>query len=149
MAGAPVVQQTKNPLGRRPGHQRWLAAPGDLADRCPSQYIQEAEQAQRAAQSQAQDREGQGASAAKVEHPFRVVKRQFGYVKARFRGWVKNTTQLVTLCALSNLWMAHRQGRRQYQQLNPVRQPQRGRRRLRLASPAAKPCGLPAGKCDG
>ena len=45
---------------------------------------------------------------AKVEHPFRVVKRQFGYVKVRFRGLVKNTAQLVTLFALSNLWMARR-----------------------------------------
>ncbi|EKT4521416.1 IS5 family transposase [Pseudomonas putida] len=45
---------------------------------------------------------------AKVEHPFRVIKRQFGYVKTRFRGLAKNTAQLVTLFALSNLWMAHR-----------------------------------------
>jgi IS5 family transposase len=45
---------------------------------------------------------------AKVEHPFRVVKRQFGFVKARFRGLAKNTAQLVTLFALSNLWMARR-----------------------------------------
>ena len=43
---------------------------------------------------------------AKVEHPFRVVKRQFGFVKTRFRGLAKNTAQLVTLFALSNLWMA-------------------------------------------
>ena len=43
---------------------------------------------------------------AKVEHPFRVIKRQFGYVKVRFRGLAKNTAQLVTLFALSNLWMA-------------------------------------------
>ena len=43
---------------------------------------------------------------AKVEHPFRVIKRQFGYVKTRFRGLTKNTAQLVTLFALSNLWMA-------------------------------------------
>ena len=42
---------------------------------------------------------------AKVEHPFRVIKRQFGYVKTRFRGLAKNTAQLVTLFALSNLWM--------------------------------------------
>ena len=40
---------------------------------------------------------------AKVEHPFRVVKRQFGFVKTRFRGLAKNTAQLVTLFALSNL----------------------------------------------
>jgi IS5 family transposase len=42
---------------------------------------------------------------AKVEHPFRVVKRQFGYVKVRCRGLKKNTAQLFTLFALSNLWM--------------------------------------------
>ncbi|WP_264884156.1 IS5 family transposase, partial [Stutzerimonas stutzeri] len=45
---------------------------------------------------------------AKVEHLFRVIKRQFGYVKTRFRGLAKNTAQLVTLFALSNLWMARR-----------------------------------------
>lgn len=45
---------------------------------------------------------------AKVEHPFRVIKRQFGYTKVRLRGLVKNTAQMVTLFALSNLWMARR-----------------------------------------
>jgi len=43
---------------------------------------------------------------AKVEHPFRVIKRQFGFIKVRYRGLKKNTAQLVTLFALSNLWMA-------------------------------------------
>src|SRR4051812_35880101 len=42
---------------------------------------------------------------AKVEHPFRVIKRQFGYTKVRYRGLTKNTAQIVTLFALSNLWM--------------------------------------------
>ena len=42
---------------------------------------------------------------AKVEHPFRVIKRQFAYTKVRYRGLKKNTAQLVTLFALSNLWM--------------------------------------------
>ena len=42
---------------------------------------------------------------AKVEHPFRVIKRQFGHVKVRYRGLKKNTAQLMTLFALSNLWM--------------------------------------------
>ena len=42
---------------------------------------------------------------AKVEHPFRVIKRQFGYLKVRYRGLKKNTQQLVVLFALSNLWM--------------------------------------------
>ena len=45
---------------------------------------------------------------AKVEHPFRVIKRQFGYVKVRYRGLAKNTAQVLTLFALSNLWMARR-----------------------------------------
>ena len=42
---------------------------------------------------------------AKVEHPFRVIKRQFGYAGVRYRGLQKNTAQIVTLFALSNLWM--------------------------------------------
>ena len=46
---------------------------------------------------------------AKVEHPFRVLKRQFGFTKVRYRGLKKNTAQIVTLFALSNLWMARRQ----------------------------------------
>ena len=45
---------------------------------------------------------------AKVEHPFRVLKRQFGYGKTRYRGLAKNTAQIVTLFALGNLWMARR-----------------------------------------
>jgi IS5 family transposase len=45
---------------------------------------------------------------AKVEHPFRVIKCQFGFVKVRYRGLAKNTAQLVTLFALSNLWMARK-----------------------------------------
>lgn len=45
---------------------------------------------------------------AKVEHPFRVMKRQFGYIKVRYRGLEKNTAQVFTLFALSNLWMARR-----------------------------------------
>lgn len=46
---------------------------------------------------------------AKVEHPFRVIKRQFGLVRVRFRGLAKNTAHVVTLFALSNLWMARKQ----------------------------------------
>ena len=42
---------------------------------------------------------------AKVEHPFRVIKRQFGHVKVRYRGLRKNTAQLHTLFALANLWL--------------------------------------------
>jgi IS5 family transposase len=45
---------------------------------------------------------------AKVEHPFRVIKRQFGLTKLRFKGLAKNTAHVVTLFALSNLWMARK-----------------------------------------
>lgn len=45
---------------------------------------------------------------AKVEHPFRVIKRQFGLVKVRFRGLAKNAAHLLTLFALTNLWLARR-----------------------------------------
>ena len=45
---------------------------------------------------------------AKVEHPFRVIKCQFGYRKVRYVGLAKNTAQIQTLFALSNLWIARR-----------------------------------------
>ena len=62
------------------------------------------------AQTKLQQQEHREASIrAKVEHPFRVIKRQFGLVEVRFRGLQKNTAQLLTLFALSNLWMARRQ----------------------------------------
>ena len=52
---------------------------------------------------------GKASVRAKVEHPFRVIKRQFGLMKVRFKGLQKNTAQLLTLFALANLWMARRQ----------------------------------------
>lgn len=45
---------------------------------------------------------------AKMGHPFRVLKRQFGYTKVRYRGLANNTTQLTTLFALANLWLVRR-----------------------------------------
>ena len=56
---------------------------------------------------------------AKVEHPFRVIKRQFGHVKVRYRGLAKNNAQLQTLFALSNLWMARKTLRALDEQLRP------------------------------
>ncbi|WP_434477406.1 DUF892 family protein [Escherichia coli] len=41
---------------------------------------------------------------AKVEHPFRIIKRQFGFVKARYRGLLKNDNQLAMLFTLANLF---------------------------------------------
>ena len=43
---------------------------------------------------------------AKVEHPFRAVRRRFGFEKVCYRGLKKNTGQLTTLFALLNLRMA-------------------------------------------
>ena len=45
---------------------------------------------------------------AKVEHPFRVLKRQFGHTKTRYRGLAKNRAQLFTLFALGNLFLVRR-----------------------------------------
>lgn len=45
---------------------------------------------------------------AKVEHPFRIIKRQFGHVKTRYRGLAKNRAQLFTLFALGNLFLVRR-----------------------------------------
>ena len=45
---------------------------------------------------------------AKVEHPFRVIKRQLGFVTVRYRGLAKNAAQVKTLFALSNLWMVRK-----------------------------------------
>jgi IS5 family transposase len=45
---------------------------------------------------------------ARVEHPFRVIKRQFGYRMVRYKGLAKNAAQVTTLFALANLWMKRR-----------------------------------------
>jgi transposase, IS5 family len=42
---------------------------------------------------------------AKVEHPFSVLKRVFGFVKVRYRGLAKNTQRLWVSCGLVNLFM--------------------------------------------
>lgn len=41
-----------------------------------------------------------------VEHPFRVLKRQFGYTKVRYRGLFKNEQHLFSQFALVNLYLA-------------------------------------------
>lgn len=45
----------------------------------------------------------------RVEHVFRVMKRQFGYTKVRYRGLEKNAAQVFTLIGLTNLYMKRRQ----------------------------------------
>ena len=46
---------------------------------------------------------------ARVEHPFRVIKRQFGFTKARYRSLAKSTARLHSLFAPSDLRMVRRQ----------------------------------------
>ncbi len=45
---------------------------------------------------------------ARVEHPFRVLKRQFGDVKTRYRGLARNRAQLFTLFSLGTLFLVGR-----------------------------------------
>ncbi|MEB1722450.1 transposase, partial [Xanthomonas campestris pv. campestris] len=59
--------------------------------------------------SQVIDLPGGNVGKPQVEHPFRVIKRQFGYTKVRYRGLAKNTAQVLMLFALSNLWMKRKQ----------------------------------------
>jgi IS5 family transposase len=46
---------------------------------------------------------------AKVEHPFRVIKQQFGFYKTRLRGLAKNSCKINVIAALTNLFLARRQ----------------------------------------
>ena len=44
----------------------------------------------------------------RVEHPFRVIKQQFGFQKTRLRGLAKNRCKITVLAALTNLFLARR-----------------------------------------
>lgn len=45
---------------------------------------------------------------AKVEHPFLVIKRLWGFTKVRYRGIAKNATRAYIACALANLFLVRR-----------------------------------------
>lgn len=45
----------------------------------------------------------------KVEFPFRIIKQLWGHTKVRYRGLLKNASQLHVLFALSNLFQARKQ----------------------------------------
>ena len=45
---------------------------------------------------------------AKVEHPFPVMKQQFGFHKTRLRGMAKNRCKVMLLAALTNLFLARK-----------------------------------------
>jgi IS5 family transposase len=46
---------------------------------------------------------------AKVEHPLRLIKQQFGYQKTRLHGLAKNSSKINVLAALTNLFLDRRQ----------------------------------------
>lgn len=54
-------------------------------------------------------RASQASIRAKVEHPFRVIHRQLDLLKVLLRGLARNTAHVVTIFALSNLWMTRKQ----------------------------------------
>ena len=76
-------------IAMRPGARRAL---GDSEDDIQSKRIERLKSTLRA----------------HVEHPFRVIKQQFGYRKVRYKGLAKNTNQLYVLFALSNLYLCRR-----------------------------------------
>jgi IS5 family transposase len=39
-----------------------------------------------------------------IEHPFRIIKCQFGFKKARYRGLAKNDNNLAFMFALANIY---------------------------------------------
>jgi len=45
---------------------------------------------------------------ARVEHPFHVIKRLWGFAKVRYRGLYKNAVRVHALLALANLYLARR-----------------------------------------
>jgi transposase, IS5 family len=45
---------------------------------------------------------------AKVEHPFKVIKAQWGHAKVRYKGLFKNACQFTMLCGLSNLFFSRK-----------------------------------------
>lgn len=56
----------------------------------------------------------------KVEHPFLIIKRQFGWAKTRYRGMSKNENLMCTLFALANVAMWSRAGRPELPATSPA-----------------------------
>jgi hypothetical protein len=82
---------------------------------------------------------------ARVEHPFRIRRRQFGTVKTRYRGLARNRARIGTLFALGNLFLVRRRmpacGRvRPKSAIPPTRRALNGKLdRQRPAPPSPKP----------
>ena len=52
--------------------------------------------------------QGRSRTRARGEHAFRIVKMVWGFVKVRYRGLAKNTTQVFAMFALANLYMVRK-----------------------------------------
>ena len=76
----------------KPGGVAWLVAlrPGKRAQLPPTSRLARLEKAKASVR-------------AKVEHPFRYIKRVFGYDKVRYRGLAKNENRLHLLAGFTNL----------------------------------------------
>lgn len=61
--------------------------------------------ARKLSSSQRKKNRQQSSIRARVEHVFRVIKRQFAYTKVRYRGLAKNAAQVKMLVGLANLYM--------------------------------------------
>jgi len=59
--------------------------------------------------SQKKRNQKQSSVRARVEHVFRVIKKQFGFEKVKYRGLKKNASQVNMLVGLANLYMLRRQ----------------------------------------
>ncbi|WP_410316387.1 IS5 family transposase [Klebsiella pneumoniae] len=75
-----------------------------LADRRASRQGKNLEAASAQEQNGHQHRIHESQHPCQVEHPFRIIKRQFGFVKARYKGLLKNDNQLAMLFTLANLF---------------------------------------------
>jgi Transposase DDE domain len=103
------------PGSRAASSRRWARAPCRRAARCGARPCAQGTFVKPkgslwAALSGSQKKRNRRNSAirARVEHLFRIVKRQFGYTKVRYRGLAKNTAQVMVLIGLANLYALRR-----------------------------------------
>ena len=93
--------ELSNPISRNKTSGGWLG-------RCSAASNRARYEPQRAALAEGARNHRFGKVHAKVEQVFRIVKRQFGYRKVRYRGIDKKGAQVFSLLALANLYLARR-----------------------------------------
>ena len=96
----PTLRQKREGWGTRQGETIREAAPlaQDMTCRRTryKNYVDELQKARNKTKSSVR---------AKVEHPFRILKRVFGFEKTRYRGIAKNHNRLCACFALVNLYL--------------------------------------------